>query len=174
MTDMYRFDLATNDSEEKSVFVNAEQITHWHHDGDGNTLLHFVGGSTVTVTNCAWEMLERIEPEPDYYEDDDDDPEWDVMNIEYSVTAGDLEPGQTVTLADTWTFRNGETVDTTGTGVFDNEYQSDGETHFMFTGMRTILKDGKYGEPNDVGIPARYFQPGGGPSPIAVREESAN
>lgn len=169
MTNIIGLDLADSSSDETRVFVNTDNVTHWHHEGD-KTVVHFTGGTSITVAECPWAILDRIEPEPDCYEDVDNDPGWDVMNIEYTVTAGQLEPGQTVTLTDTATFRNGETVDTPSTGVFDNEYESDGELYLWFTGMRMILKGGKFSEPEDVGIPARYFRPGGGPSGIALRE----
>jgi hypothetical protein len=91
----------------------------------------------------------------------DNDLGWDIMHIEYRVTAGALEPGSEVRLTDTATFRNGQTVDTDSTGTFVGEYESMGEAHYWFSGLKWILQDSRFGESRDGGIPARYFSPGG-------------
>lgn len=154
MTDMYRFDLATNDSEEKSVFVNAEQITHWHHDGDGNTLLHFVGGSTVTVTNCAWEMLERIEPEPDYYEDDsdEDDHPVELLSVKHGVVDGELKPGMWVALNTVMSYADGSTTEFITEAVMDGTRDSGGVMYHYF--RDGIIDDEPHGS---FGWPAHQF-----------------
>lgn len=52
-----------DDSDESRVFVNTDQITHWHHDKAGTTVIHFAGGTTLTVSECPWHILDKVETE---------------------------------------------------------------------------------------------------------------
>ena len=68
MTNIIGLTLAYDEGEEHRVFINADNVTHWHHKKN-RTVVFFSGGDKITVNECPWEILDRIEPEPDYYAD---------------------------------------------------------------------------------------------------------
>ena len=51
-----------------NAMVNADQILYWDESDDGGSIIYFVGGWTLAVKEDMYKIVERIEPEPDYYE----------------------------------------------------------------------------------------------------------
>lgn len=49
-----------------NVMVNADQIMYWDEKEEGGSIVHFATGHILAVKEDMYQIVERIEPEPDY------------------------------------------------------------------------------------------------------------
>lgn len=110
MKNIVSFD--TGDGENDIIFVNADTITHWapHPKNDGSTVIHFVGGDTLTVQDDVWGVLCQIDPPPAR------------TSVSREIISGKLQPGERVKIRSTLTYADG-TVDTTLHDTTFKEYE---------------------------------------------------
>lgn len=153
MTNIIGLDLATDLLDETRVFVNADTITHWHHNKKGQTKVFLTSGESVTVTDCPWDILGRIEPEPDYSSDDDDS---ELLETRHFVLNGELTPGSQVYMHTVMQYANGSIRDFYTTATMDKTEESGGIPYHYF-------RDGILDGIPEIGFgwPAHQFQVAG-------------
>lgn len=137
--------LAGDNSDDK-VFVNADNITHWCRHYKGNhTIVYLNGGTEVRVRELPWEILDRIEPEPDY----DDGTECDELVAVQHFLDGTLTPGQRVGLHTYMHFADGSVSDFATEATFDGTRDSDGTMYHYFRDGKgeTVSDTGRFGWP---------------------------
>ena len=151
--------LASDNSDEK-VFVNADNITHWCRHYKGNhTIVYFSGGTEVRVRELPWEILARIEPEPDYEDDAVEDAELyendaELLQVKHAVLKGTLAIGERVILHTFMEYSDGDVVDFVTEATLDKTSDSDGTMYHYF-------RDGKGETVSDTGRfawPVHQFQ----------------
>lgn len=152
MTNIIGLDLADSSSDETRVFVNTDNVTHWHHEGN-HTVVHFTGGTSITVTDCPWEILERIEPGPDY----EADPE--VVSQTNVITKGSLTPGERVEFISTLHLSDGSTLPVVMSGDYvrtgtDDQYPGDTVYHFFTNCESDGQPDYDFAQPVDAFLAA--------------------
>jgi hypothetical protein len=146
--------LAGDNSDDK-VFVNADNITHWCRHYKGNcTMLFLSGGTEVRVRELPWEILDRIEPEPDYEDDALDDAELyendaELLQIKHAVLKGTLAIGERVTLHTFMHYSDGDVIDFVTEGTLDKTSDSNGIMYHYFRDGegKTVGDSGRFGWP---------------------------
>ena len=128
MTNIIGLDLATDLLKESRVFVNTDTITHWHHTKKGQTKVFFTSGESITVIDCPWGILESIEPEPDYGDDDDSE----LLDTRHFVLDGELTPGSRVTMHTVMQYGDGSIRDFYTTATLDKTEDSNGMSYHYF------------------------------------------
>lgn len=146
MTNIIGLTLAGDDSDEK-VFVNADNITHWcRHYKHNCTMLFLSGGTEVRVRELPWEILDRIEPEPDYEEVSDEDAE--LVAVQHFLNGGSLLPGERVTFHTFMHYADGSVYDFITEATLDETRDSDGTTyHYFRDGEGVAVTAGRFGWP---------------------------
>ena len=113
MTNIISFDTGENEI----IFVNADTITHWapFYKDEGSTVIHFVGGDTLTVKDDVWGVLCQIDPPPA------------LASVSREIISGKLQPGKRVKIRSTLTYADG-TVSTTLHDTTFKEYETSEHT----------------------------------------------
>lgn len=127
MANIISFD--TGNGENDIVFVNADTITHWHKadNDDQSTVIHFIGGGTLTIQDDVWWPLCQIDPPP---------PEPAIVSTTKRLLAGSFTPGQQVTVESVHTRADGSTDthlhETTFKEIEHNDYT--GKDYYVCVG----------------------------------------
>lgn len=147
MTNIIGLLLAGDNSDDK-VFVNADNITHWCRHYKGNhTIVYLNGGTEVRVRELPWEILDRIEPEPDYDGDE-------LLKVEHQIVDGTLAIGERVTLHTFMHYSDGDVINFVTEATLDKTSDSNGTMYHYF-------RDGKGETVSDTGRfawPVHQFQ----------------
>jgi hypothetical protein len=146
MTNIIGLTLAGDNGDDK-VFVNADNITHWCRHYKGNcTMVYLNGGTEVRVRELPWEILERIEPEPDYEEVSDEDAE--LVAVQHFLNGGELLPGERVTFHTFMHYADGSVHDFITEATLDETRDSDGTMyHYFRDGEGVAVTAGRFGWP---------------------------
>lgn len=142
MTNIIGLTLAADTSDEK-VFVNADNITHWCRHYKGNcTIVYLNGGTEVRVRELPWEILDRIEPEPDYEGDE-------LLEVEHIVLDGTLAIGERVTLNTFMRYADGDVINFVTEATLDETSDSNGTMYHYFRDGKgeTVSDSGRFGWP---------------------------
>lgn len=129
MVNIIGLSLDGSDSDDKRILINTETITHWQPapgstKAKPQTIVHFIGGGSITVAEDIWDVCYRVDPDQG---DDDEDIELPtVTNVTRRITKGTLTPGTPVTIEANLKYSDGTTMttthDTTFVGVEHSDY----------------------------------------------------
>ena len=135
------------------VFVNADNITHWCRQyKDAHTIVYMNSGKEVLVRELPREILDRIEPEPDYQDASDDNAE--LLAVEHFILDGTLIPGERVEFQTFMHYSDGSISDFCTEATLEKTCDSDGTMYHYF-------RDGKgdaVNETGQFGWPVSQFQ----------------
>lgn len=152
MVNIIGLSIDDSDSDDQRILINAETITHWQPapestEAKPRTIVHFVGGGSVTVADDIWDVCCRVDPEA-HYDDDGDDIELPTITSHTRrIAKGTLTPGTPVTIEATINYSDGTAMTTTHDTTFVQVEHSDrtGKDYYRFRGGTYSTMQGQTG-----------------------------